>query len=325
MLFLSREDIISALPMSEAIEAVRAAFIELSSGTAEVPVRTALEIQKHDGVTLVMPGYLGGMDALAIKVVSVHKSNQALGLPVIHGLVIVIDPRTGEPLAMLEGSSLTAIRTGAASGLATDLLANPDASIVAIIGAGAQARAQLTAVCSVRQIRIARIFSRSPEKTDVFIDEMRNQPGSSIEFIHAASAAEAVRDADIVCAATTSSTPVFNGSDLKPGAHINGIGSFTPQMQEVDFTTLKRASKIVVDSHAAAMEEAGDLLIAIDQGIITRNDIYAEIGEIAAGRKKGRESRDEITFFKSVGNAALDAAAAARVIAKFKWQMTNPL
>lgn len=325
MLFLSREDIISALPMSEAIEAVRAAFIELSSGTAEVPVRTALEIQKHDGVTLVMPGYLGGMDALAIKVVSVHKSNQALGLPVIHGLVIVIDPRTGEPLAMLEGSSLTAIRTGAASGLATDLLANPDASIVAIIGAGAQARAQLTAVCSVRQIRIARIFSRSPEKTDVFIDEMRNQPGSSIEIIHAASAAEAVRDADIVCAATTSSTPVFDGSDLKPGAHINGIGSFTPQMQEVDFTTLKRASKIVVDSHAAAMEEAGDLLIAIDQGIITRNDIYAEIGEIAAGRKKGRESRDEITFFKSVGNAALDAAAAARVIAKFKWQMTNPL
>ena len=325
MLFLSREDIISALPMSEAIEAVRAAFIELSSGTAEVPVRTALEIQKHDGVTLVMPGYLGGMDALAIKVVSVHKSNQALGLPVIHGLVIVIDPRTGEPQAMLEGGSLTAIRTGAASGLATDLLANPDASIVAIIGTGAQARAQLTAVCSVRQIRLARIFSRSPEKIDLFIGEMRNQLGGSIEIIHAASAAEAVRDADIVCAATTSSTPVFDGSDLKPGAHINGIGSFTPQMQEVDFTTLKRTSKIVVDSYAAAMEEAGDLLIAIDQGIIDRNDIYAEIGEIAAGRKKGRESRDEITFFKSVGNAALDAAAAARVIAKFKWQLPTPL
>jgi ornithine cyclodeaminase/alanine dehydrogenase-like protein (mu-crystallin family) len=318
MLILSRNDIISALPMSEAIEAVRAAFIELSSGTAEVPVRTALEIQKHDGVTLVMPGYLGGMDALAIKVVSVHKSNQALGLPVIHGLVIVIDPRTGEPLAMLEGGSLTAIRTGAASGLATDLLANPDASIVAIIGAGAQARAQLTAVCCVRHIRLARIFSRSTEKLDLFVGEMRNHLGNSIEIIHAASAAEAVRDADIVCAATTSSTPVFDGSDLKPGAHINGIGSFTPQMQEVDFTTLKRTSKIVVDSYAAAMEEAGDLLIAIDQGIIDRNDIYAEIGEIAAGRKKGRESRDEITFFKSVGNAALDAAAAAGVIAKFK-------
>lgn len=325
MLFLSREDIISALPMSEAIEAVRTAFTELSMDTAEVPVRTAIEIGKHKGVTLVMPGYLGEMDALAVKIVSVHRRNRELGLPAIHGVVILIDPRTGEPLAMLEGSSLTEVRTGAASGLATDLLANPDASNLAIIGTGAQARTQLEAVCTVRPIRLARVFSRSRASVDAFIGEMSGRIGNSVDIIAASSTAEAVRDADIICAATTSSTPVFDGSDLKPGAHINGIGSFTPQMQEVDFTTLERASKIVVDSYAAAMEEAGDLLIAIDQGIITRNDIYAEIGEIAAGRKKGRESKDQITFFKSVGNAALDAAAAAKVIAKFKWQLTNPL
>jgi ornithine cyclodeaminase/alanine dehydrogenase-like protein (mu-crystallin family) len=315
MRILSAADVARALTMREAIEAVRRGFIELSAGSAQVPLRASLDAERHGGVTLVMPGYLAETDALAVKVVSIHHRNSVLDLPLIHALVLVIEPTTGRIRAAIEGSLLTALRTGAASGLATDLLARRDARTAAIFGAGRQARTQLLAICEVRPIR--RVFIYAPRASAVaeLIAEIGPQL-PEVELLMASSSSEAVREADVICAATNSAQPVFAGVDLMPGAHINAIGAYKPSMREVDGVTIARAAKIVVDERQAALAEAGDLLQAIDEGIIRAADIHAEIGEIAAGRRPGRERDDEITYFKSVGNASQDVAVAAAIYAR---------
>jgi alanine dehydrogenase len=296
--------------MSEAIDFVKGAFIELSTGRAIIPLRMTVPLEEHGGSTLFMPGYLSLSDALAIKVVSVRNRNPERGLPLIHALVILIDPATGEPLAAIEGGYLTALRTGAASGLATDLLARKDAEVAAIFGAGVQARTQISAIASVRPVKRFWIYGRRRDQVEELINTVGPQLDSSIELLAALSPSHAIRDSDVVCTATTSHVPVFNGEDLKAGSHINGVGSFTPDMQEVDCLTLRRASKIVVDSRQGALSEAGDLLVAISRGQIQPSDLYAEIGEIAAGLRPGRENGSEITYFKSVGNAVQDVAIA---------------
>ena len=299
--------------MREAVEVVKRAFGELSAGRADIPLRTVLSLPKYDGVTLFMPGYLSDSESLAVKVVSVHNRNSERNLPLINAVVIVIDSATGQTLAAIEGGYLTALRTGAGSGAATDLLSRRDAEVAAIIGAGAQARAQTLAVAAVRPIKRFWIYARRRERVEEMIEEIRPQLGPSIEILGADSPAQAVREALVICAATTSSTPVFDGADLRPGAHVNGVGSYRPGMQEIDGVTLRRASKIVIDSREGALAEAGDLMVAIERGEIQLSDIYAEIGEIAAGLKAGREDDDEITYFKSVGNAAQDAAVAQAI------------
>src|SRR5262249_33734524 len=313
MRLLTRSDIQQSISMREAVEVVKRAFGELSTGRADIPLRTVLSLPKHDGVTLFMPGYLSDSESLAVKVVSVHNRNPDRNLPLINAIVIVIDPATGEAVAAIEGGYLTALRTGAGSGAATDLLARRDAEGAAIIGAGAQARAQTLAVAAVRPIKRFWIYARRRERGEEMIADMRPKLGPSIELLEGHSASQAGREAVGICAATTSSTPVFNGADLCPGAHVNGVGSYKPAMREVDCATLRRASKIVVDSRESALTEAGDLMIAIERGEIQPSDIYAEIGEIAAGLKAGREDDDEITYFKSVGNAAQDAAVAQAI------------
>lgn len=317
MRLLTQSGVRQSISMPEAVEVVKRAFIQLSTGRAEVPLRIALSQPEHDGVTLFMPGYLPGYfkdsESLAVKIVSVHNRNAERSLPCVNAIVIVIDPATGQPLAAMEGGYLTALRTGAASGAATDLLARRDAEVAAIIGAGAQARAQMIAVAAVRPIRRFWIYARRRAGVEVMIAEMRPHLDPSVELLAADSPSQAVREALVVCAATTSSTPVFEGADLRPGAHVNGVGAYNPEMQEIDCVTLKRASKIVVDSRAGALAEAGDILVAIERGEIQLSDIYAEIGEIAAGLKPGRENDDEITYFKSVGNAAQDVAVAQAI------------
>ncbi len=313
MRILSRSDVQGALSMRDAIALVRDAYAQLSAGQATVPLRVPVPITKHDGVTLFMPAHLQTSDALAVKIVSVHNKNPGQGLPLIHALVVVIDATTGIPLAALEGGYLTALRTGAASGVATDLLARRDARVAAIFGAGAQGRTQLRAVAAMRNLERVFVFDAIRESAERFVAEMRGRDGVPNDVRVAASSAEAVRDADVICTATTSTRPVFSGSDLKPGVHINAIGAYTPQMQEVDEQTLQRANKIVIDAREGALAEAGDLIIALRNGAIKESDIYAEIGEIAAGKKPGRERDDEITYFKSVGNAAQDASVARAI------------
>ncbi|MFQ6059313.1 MAG: ornithine cyclodeaminase family protein [Anaerolineae bacterium] len=313
MRLLSRQDVQQAITMAQAIEVVKEAFAQLSAGEAVVPLRTPIEVAKHQGTILFMPAYLEKTEGLAVKIVSVFPGNLALGLPTIHALVVVADSRTGQPLAAMEGSYLTALRTGAASGAATDLLAREEAKVVACFGAGAQARTQLQAVCQVRDIQRVWVKSRTADSAQRFAHEMRGQGRIPADVRVAASPAQAVREADIVITATTSSSPVFDGRDLRPGTHINAIGSFTPQMQEVDETTIRRA-KIVVDSREACLAEAGDLIIPLRKGLISEADIHAELGEIVLGRKAGRESPEEVTYFKSVGNAVQDAAVASFVL-----------
>lgn len=316
LLMLSAEEVRKAVPMAEAIEIVKDAFAQLSTGKAHVPLRTQLPVEKHGGVTLFMPAYLSESDALGAKVVSVFPRNLDRSLPTIFAIVIAVDSETGCPVAIMDGTYLTALRTGAASGAATDLLARKDAKVAAIFGAGAQARTQLLAVCEVRKIEKAWVYDVVRERAEAYVAEMRGFGPIPTDLRIASSPEEAVREADVICTATTSSTPVFNGEDLKPGVHINAIGSFTPQMQEVDEITIRRANKIVVDSRSACMAEAGDLIIPISKGIISEKDIYAELGEIAAGLKPGRERDDEITYFKSVGNAVQDVSVAKRVLEK---------
>ena len=309
---LSAEDVRRAVPMTEAIEAVKSGFAQLSLGKVKMPLRTPIEVSPHKGVTLFMPGYLTGDNQMAIKIVSIFNDNAARGLPLIHALVVVVDPTTGQPQAVMDGTYLTALRTGAASGAATELLANPEARVVAILGAGAQGKTQLEAVCAVRPIEQVWVYDTNPKQSAHYAREMSERLSRTIEV--AGSPDEALAQADIICTSTTSSTPVFSDGLLKQGVHINAIGAYTPQMQEIPAETVVRA-KVVIDHRTASLAEAGDLLIPLHQGLIKEDHIHAELGEIIAGSKPGRGSRTEITLFKSVGVAAQDIAVASRVLA----------
>ncbi|MBE9508675.1 MAG: hypothetical protein IMY86_11575, partial [Chloroflexi bacterium] len=307
MRVLSHEDVRRALPMRQAIEAVKRAFVQLSTGQADVPLRVPLEVGRHNGVTLFMPAYLSADDQMAVKIVSVFNDNPAKGLPLIHALVVVVDATTGEPAAVMDGTYLTALRTGAASGAATELLARQDAHTAAIFGAGAQGRTQLEAVCAVRSIQRAWVYDAMPERAAAYAAEMSQHLSLPVEVAQAP--AQAVRQADVICTATTSSSPVFDDADVRPGTHINAVGAYTPQMQEIPAQTVLRA-KVVIDHREASLAEAGDLLIPLRQGLMDETHIHAELGEIAAGLKPGRTSPEEITLFKSVGVAVQDVAAA---------------
>jgi ornithine cyclodeaminase/alanine dehydrogenase-like protein (mu-crystallin family) len=311
MIILNADDVRKALPMNEAIEATKEAFASLSDGKAVVPLRTHLSIPNSDAVSLFMPAYVDSKDnqALAIKAVSLFPDNPSRGLAFIQAAVLVFDPDTGQVLALLEGSTLTAIRTGAAGGAAIDLLARKDSQVVSIFGAGAQGRTQLEAACTARDIKTAFIFDPDQDKAISFANEMKGNGATTTDIRVAASAKEAVENTDIICTATTSLKPIFDDADIKTGTHISAIGSYTPEMQEIPAETIRRA-KVIVDSRSASMEEAGDLIQPISAGLFDESHIHAELGEIVLGQKFGRESDDEITFFKSVGIAVQDAMAA---------------
>jgi len=311
MLLLTAEDVRKALPMNEAIEAMKSAYAALSNGRAVVPLRTRLPIPNSEALSLFMPAYVHSADsqALAIKVVSLFPTNPARGLAYIQAAVLVFDPETGRAIALLEGSSLTAIRTGAAGGAAIDLLARKDSKVATIFGAGAQGRTQLEAACTAREIETAFIFDADSDKASAFAKEMKGKSTITKDIHVASSAREAIENADIICTATTSTQPVFDDKDLKAGTHISAVGSYTPDMQEVSAETLQRA-KIFVDSRSASLEEAGDLIQPIRAGLFDESHICGELGEVVLGIKSGRQSQEEITYFKSVGIAVQDAMAA---------------
>jgi ornithine cyclodeaminase len=311
MLILTAEDVRKALPMKEAIDATKLAYASLSNETAVVPLRTRIAIPGSEALSLFMPAFVGAREgvALAVKVVSLFPANPARGLPYIQAAVLVLDPETGRALALLEGSSLTAIRTGAAGGAAVDLLARKDSTVAAIFGAGAQGRTQLEAVCVVRPIQTAYIFDTSPQRAAAFVEEMKGRAGIPRDVRVAAGARQAVERADVVCTATTSLKPVFEDQHIRAGTHISAVGSYTPQMQEVPSETVQRA-RVFVDSRSAALEEAGDLIQPIRGGLFDESHIYGELGQVVVGNLPGRQSDAEVTYFKSVGIAVQDVMAA---------------
>ncbi len=307
---LSGEQIREAVSMKDVIAAVERAFIELSTGYPEMPIRSHIRIAEPEGTALFMPSYMKPSAMIGIKTVTLFEDNRSAGIPYIQGMVSLFDGKNGSPRAVLDGTTITALRTGAASGLATRLLARDRSTICAIFGAGVQGRTQLEAVCSVREIRQAFIFDQSPAASRKFAEEMGRMLKIKVDV--AATPAETIREADVICCATNSETPVFADRDLKPGVHINAVGSYKPHVQEIPGETVVRSS-LYVDHRISALEETGDLIIPIDKGLITEDHILGEIGEVAAGTLRARRSDKEITLFKSVGVAVQDLAAAAVV------------
>ena len=315
MLILNATEVSQALPMTEAIAAMRHAMKALSSGSATIPPRTHLGVATGPGTTLVMPGYVPADDhpALVVKVVSIFNQNRQRGLPNILGLVQVLDPETGEPLAVLEGSAVTALRTAATSAVATDLLARPQSSRLAILGAGTQARSHLRAMCAVRPITSAVFYSPHPQHAKNLVAELHRE-WQQVNLSVASSAAEALRDADIICTVTNSRTSVINDQAVPPGCHINAIGSYQPEVAEIPTATVQRA-KIYVDHRATALAEAGDLIQPMRRGEIDESDVLGELGELLLGLVPGRTGAQQVTLFKSVGNTVQDVVAAHAIVA----------
>jgi len=312
VLILNAAEVRRALPMPEAIEAMKEAFAALSDGRAEVPLRTRLPVASHDALSLFMPAFVGGEnnESLAIKVVSLFPGNPGKGLGYIQAAVLVLEPDTGRALGLLEGSTLTAIRTGAAGGAAVDLLSRPDSRVLALFGAGAQGRTQVEAACTARTIRTVWIFDADRARAEALGTELAGTGSIPLDVRVAASPSEAVAHADVICTATTSATPVFSDSDLGLGVHISAVGSYTPEMQEIPGETVGRA-RLFVDSRSAALQETGDLIQPIREGLFSPDHITGELGELVLGRAEGRRSADEVTMFKSVGVAVQDAVAAS--------------
>lgn len=311
-ILLTRKDVESVLTMGDAIEAVEEGLGRLARGNVLMPQRTAIRVAEHKGLHLGMPAYVGGegAGALALKVVTVYPDNpQSYGLPTTIGTLLLNDPRTGRLLAIMDAGYLTAVRTGAISGVATRYLALPGARRLGVFGAGAMARMQLRAIAEVRTLTEVRLFDPNFEIRDRFIREMGAE--LSIEIRPAATPRECA-SCEIVVAATSSKTPIFDGKDLQPGAHVNGIGAHSPDAREIDAAAIRRC-KVVADHIPACMAEAGDLLLAIEEGAFRPEAIHASLGEVVAGLKAGRQSEAEITLFKSVGLAVQDAVTAARV------------
>lgn len=299
-----------AAPIDELLDSVEDAFRDVAAGRDRSPIRSRVEVPNGD--LLLMPGLRESGAGTSVKVVTVVPANAERGLPTVQAVVLWLDATTGQPLAVLEGTALTAMRTGAASGVGTRLLARPDASVLAVIGAGGQADWQVRAVCAARPIREVRVFSRTPSGRDAFAARLRDDLGSAIRVIGAPSAEAAIRDADVVCCATTSSEPVFDAAWLTPGAHVNGIGAFRLGMVELPAELFSRATLVAVDSRTAALAEAGDLVAAIESGHFAA-DSLVEIGTVERSWALKRDP-EAITVFKSVGLAIQDVAAAEVVM-----------
>ncbi|MCB0489447.1 MAG: hypothetical protein R2820_00625 [Cyclobacteriaceae bacterium] len=306
---VSDEEVRKTIPMSIAIDLMADAFKQISNRTAVVPIRTGIEKNDHSARALFMPAYSPGYHLFGLKMVAVFPENTSKSLPAIQGKVLVIDDEDGTPKGLIDAGYLTALRTGAASGLATKLLSSPEAETMAMFGTGTQAITQVEAVCCVRNIKTAFVFGTSPEKTKSFCTQMEQThkaafiPGQLSDL----------KKADVICTATTSIKPLFQLSHLKPGTLINGIGSYKPEMHEIASDIVKNC-RLIVDQREPVLSEAGDIMIPIKEGLIDQNHIYAELGEIVSDKKPSGPMKDVCTVFKSVGNAVQDLAIAAYVL-----------
>ena len=301
MLLLRAADVIAACPMSAAVDAVAEGFVALSAGRADVPHRASVALAGQARL-LVMPAAAAGLPYYVINGVTVAPENIRSGLPLVVAAVCLGDARTGELLALIDGTALTALRTGAAGGAAARALARPDAGCLALFGAGEQARTQLLAAAAVRPLHEVRVVARERAHAEAFADRVRALPALRSLVFSCPDARDALAGADLVVTATSSSTPVFDGSGLPPGVHVTAVGSFRPDMRELDEATM-RGARVVVDQRAGALAEAGELA-GLGAGDVV------EIGEVLSGKAPGRSSPGERTVFKSVGNGIQDLVVA---------------
>lgn len=307
MLVINAVEQRSLVDMKEVIEYAAIALQEFSAERTITPIRYSLPFANSQNTALMMPSVAEELGVLGLKVVTVAPNNPKVGKKTINGVVMLSDFQTGEPLALLEGAYLTMIRTGALSGVATKYLARQNAKNLCIIGTGEQAKGLVQAMLAVRDIEKIMLYNRTEQKATEFAAYIKEKFNIPV-YIYA-DANEAVREADIVVTTTNSSTPVFSDT-LKPGAHVNAVGSFRPAMQELPTHVISSADKVVVESKEAALEETGDLQIPMQEGVFKESDIHAELGQIISGERTGRESDQEIIVFKSVGLAVVDIVVA---------------
>ncbi|MFC8560209.1 ornithine cyclodeaminase family protein [Peribacillus frigoritolerans] len=317
MLVISEKEIQQSYGMKDAIADIKAILRSHGAQKIDSPHRTVLAFPQHEASALYMPSTDLSEEVSAVKVVTIFPKNPSRGMATTQGVILLSDAENGEHLALLNASYLTRLRTGALSGIATDFLARKDARVLTIIGTGAMGFEQAIGVLAVRDIERILLVNRTPEKAQKFGEKLRAF-GVTVPFEVCEDVSAAVRQADIICCATRSNEPVFNGQDVKPGTHINGVGSYLPDMKEVDNTTVSRAAKIIVDDLAGVKAEAGELISAANQGNWSFNDIHGELYELVMRTKTGRENEEEITFFKSVGAAYFDLAVAKGVYRQSK-------
>lgn len=306
---LDRNAVASVFTMDSAIQMAKAAFLALDEGRAVMPERLATRVAQHSGTHLSMPCYAHDDegDSLSIKVATVFEQNPDRGLPTTMAFLLLHDAETGELISLMDAEYLTAMRTGAASALATQMLAPEDALVATVFGAGPQAESQLEGVAHVRPIQTAYVVSRNPQQTQDFARRMAGRLG--IEVLAASSARDAVGASQVICAATISKSPVFDSADLQPGTHVNAVGAFRPDMCELDAEVLSR-SRIFVDRLESAQTGAGDLIQAVQAGRMEWDQVAGELGGLVSGRLPGRTSPEQTTVFKSVGLAVQDVFAA---------------
>jgi alanine dehydrogenase len=315
MLIIGRDEVRALLDLDALIDALAAAMADLSLGKASVPARVGAFVSERDGVLAAMPGYVPALGALVTKLVTLFPRNDATSVPTHQAVVVAFDPGTGSPVALMDGTEITAARTGAGSALSARLLARDDASVLAILGTGVQARAHARALPRVRAIAEIRLAGRDFEKATALAGELRAE--LDVDVQPTASYEEACRGADIVCATTAAHDPVVHRAWLSPGVHVASVG-YNPAGREIDDDTIASAL-LCVESRSAVLAAApagsSDLIEPIRTGVITADDIHAEIGELVLGLRSGRTSSEQVTLYKSVGVAVQDAAAAALVLA----------
>ena len=318
ILVLDNRQIRELLPIAECIELMADALAALARGEVYQPLRTIVRPPEARGLLGLMPAYrTGEQGAFGLKAICVFPENPAQGKDAHQGAVMLFSRETGELLALMNASEITAIRTAAISAVATRLLAREDAQQLAIIGAGVQARTHLTALASVRTINHVRVAARNIEHARQLASEMRQKFGFPIEAVRTNE--EAARGADVIVTATSSLEPVINRDWISPGAHVNAMGTHSPNSREIDSATMA-AARIFTDRRESALNEAGDYLLAAKEGLVNPESILGEIGELLIGTKTGRTSATEITLFKSLGLAIEDVVSADYLYKKAKSQ-----
>lgn len=317
MIILNEKEIQGIYGMQEAISDVERMLHHKNEGKIINPIRTVIEFPQEDGSVLYMPSTDLDEEIMSMKAVTIFPNNPSQGKSTTQGVVLLSSAKDGEHVAMFNASYLTRLRTGAISGLATDRLARKNAETLTMIGTGGMAFEQALGVLAVRDIKEILLINPTKEKAYLFKEKLHDfSVNSSVEINVLENVSEAVSRADIICCSTRSHKPVFNGKDIKPGTHVNGVGSYLPHMQEVDFTFIKRAAKIVVDDMEGVTEEAGELIHAAKQPDWSYENIHGELLGLVTNQISRRENDDEITFFKSVGAAYYDLAVANGVYKK---------
>ena len=317
MLLLNRNDIKSIFTMSDCIKSVKEAFMLYSQGGSCVPLRTNIRNDKHNGTFLFMPAYAEDSDYASIKIVNIFPDNMKNNLPTAPAQVVLIDGKTGIISAILDGTYITQLRTGAASGSALDVLAVKNAKIGALIGTGSQAATQLEAMLTVRNLEEVRIFDLDRKRLESFVEKMQKELSSYKTKIKAAlSSDDCITDADMVVTVTPSNKPVFSAQKIKKGCTVSCVGSYQPFMQEMDPELLPIASKIYFDSQEAVLSESGDIIIPLEKGLITENDFTGELGNVLLNKLTGRENDDEIIVFETVGIGTQDLITAKAIYEK---------